>query len=79
MTSCTVTAIAAAILLQRQTHATAIDNNVLSGYSGVKPKKIPIADPRAIECGVSAIAINVMWCATSQRLIRAKAPGNRGS
>jgi hypothetical protein len=26
----------------------------------VKPKKIPMADPRAIECGVSAIAINVM-------------------
>ena len=60
MTSCSVTAIAAAILLQRQAHATAIDNNVLSGYSGVKPKKIPIADPRAMECGVSAIAINVM-------------------
>jgi len=60
MTSCSVTAIAAAILLQRKTQATAIDNNVLSGYSGVKPKKIPIADPSAIECGVSAIAINVM-------------------
>ena len=60
MTSCSVTAIAAAILLQRQAHATAIDNKVLSGYSGVKPKKIPIADPRAIECGVSTIAINVM-------------------
>ncbi len=41
-------------------NATAIDNNVLSGYSGVKPKKIPIADPSAMECGVSAIAINVM-------------------
>ena len=59
-TSCSVTAIAAAILLHRQAHATAIDNNVLSGYSGVKPKKIPIADPSAMECGVSAIAIKVM-------------------
>lgn len=59
-TSWSVTAIAAAILLHRQTHATAIDNNVLSGYSGVKPKKIPIADPSAMECGVSAMAINVM-------------------
>jgi len=47
-------------LVHRQTHATAIDNNVLSGYSGVKPKKIPIADPSAMECGVSAMAINVM-------------------
>ena len=47
-------------LLQRKIHATAIDSNVLSGYSGVKPKKIPIADPRAIECGESAIVINVM-------------------
>ena len=59
-TSCSVTAIAAAILLHRQTHATAIDNNVLSGYSGVKPKKIPIAEPKAMECGESAIVISVM-------------------
>ena len=59
-TSCSVTAIAAATLLQRQIQATAIDNNVFSGYSGVNPKKIPIADPRAIECGVSAIVIRVM-------------------
>jgi len=51
---------AAAILLQRHTQATAIDKSVFSGYNGVKPKKIPIADPSAIECGVSAIAINVM-------------------
>jgi len=45
----------------------------------VKPKKIPIADPSAIECGVSAIAINVMWCATSQRFSRANGPRNRDS
>jgi hypothetical protein len=32
----------------------------LRGYNGVNPKKIPIAEPRAIECGVSAIAIKVM-------------------
>jgi len=55
-----VTAIAAAILLQREIHATAIESNVFSGYSGVNPKKIPMADPRAMECGVSAIATNVM-------------------
>jgi hypothetical protein len=55
-----VTAIAAAILLQRQIHATAIDSNVFRGYSGVNPKKIPMAEPRAMECGVSVIAINVM-------------------
>jgi len=79
ITSCRVTAIAAAILLQRQTQATAIDNNVFSGYNGVKPKKIPIADPSAMECGVSAIAIKVMWCATSQRFIRASGLGNRDS
>jgi len=51
---------AAAILLQREIHATAIDNSVFSGYSGVKPKKIPIAEPSAMECGVSAIVISVM-------------------
>ena len=51
---------AAAILLQRQIHATAIESSVFSGYKGVKPKKTPMAEPRAIECGVSAIAINVM-------------------
>jgi hypothetical protein len=66
-------------LLQRQTHATAIDNNVFNGYSGVNPKKIPMADPRAMECGVSAIAIKVMWCATSQRFTRANRFGNRDS
>jgi len=60
MTSCNVTAIAAAILLQRKIQATAIDNNVFNGYSGVKPKKIPMAEPSAMECGVSAIVINVM-------------------
>jgi len=60
ITSCSVTAMAAAILLQRHTQATAIDKSVFSGYNGVKPKKTPIADPSAIECGVSAIAINVM-------------------
>ena len=51
---------AAAILLHRQIHATAIDNNVLSGYRGVKPKKIPMAEPNAMECGVSAMVISVM-------------------
>ena len=59
-TSCRVTAMAAAILLQRKIHATAIDNSVFSGYSGVKPKKIPMPEPSAMECGVSAIVISVM-------------------
>jgi hypothetical protein len=37
-----------------------IDSNVFKGYSGVKPKKIPIAEPKAMECGVSAIVIRVI-------------------
>ena len=60
MTSCKVTAIAAAILLHRHAHAAAMESNVFMLQSGVKPKKIPMAEPSAIECGVSAIAINVM-------------------
>ena len=56
-----VTAMAAAILLHRQTQATAIDSNVLRLHNGVNPKKIPIAEPSAIECGVSAIVTSVMW------------------
>jgi len=51
---------AAAILLERQTQATAMESRVFMLQSGVKPKKIPIAEPSAIECGVSLIAINVM-------------------
>jgi hypothetical protein len=38
-----------------------------------------MADPSAMECGVSAIAIRVMWCATSQFFIRASGLGNRDS
>jgi hypothetical protein len=59
-TSCKVTAIAAAILLHRHIHATAMERSVFKLQSGVNPKKIPIAEPSAIECGVSAIVINVM-------------------
>lgn len=51
---------AAAILLQREIHATTIDNRVFKGYSGVNPKKMPIAEPSAIECGVSAIVMSVI-------------------
>ena len=42
------------------THAAAMESNVFMLQSGVKPKKIPMAEPSAIECGVSAIAISVM-------------------
>ena len=58
--SWTVTAIAAATLLHRHIQAAAIDKSVLNGYSGVNPKKIPMAEPSAIEWGVSAIVISVM-------------------
>ena len=57
----TVTAIAAAILLHRQIHATAIESSVFKLQKGVNPKKIPIAEPSARECGVSAIVTNVKW------------------
>jgi hypothetical protein len=59
-TSCKVTAITAAILLHRHIHATAMDNNVFILQSGVNPKKMPMAEPSAIECGVSAIVMSVM-------------------
>jgi len=58
--SCKVTAIAAAILLDLNTHATPIDSSVFMVHRGVNPKKIPMAEPRAIEWGVSAIVISVM-------------------
>ena len=58
--SCKVTAIAAAILLDLNIHATPMESSVFMVQSGVNPKKILIADPKAIECGVSAIVINVM-------------------
>jgi hypothetical protein len=37
-----------------------MERSVFKLQSGVNPKKIPIAEPSAIECGVSAIVINVM-------------------
>jgi hypothetical protein len=55
-----------------------MESNVFNDQSGVNPKKIPMAEPSAIECGVSAIVINVMWCEDSQRLSRAKGPGRFG-
>ena len=53
-----------------------MESSVFRLQSGVKPKKIPIAEPSAIECGVSAIVISVMWWATNQRLSRASGCGN---
>src|SRR5881392_3385027 len=76
--SCKVTAIAAAILFDLNTHATAIESSVFMLQSGVKPKKIPMADPNAIECGLSAIVINVMWCDVSHRFRRTSGAGKRG-
>src|SRR6266480_3640714 len=52
---------AAAILLLLKSQATAIERTVFKLQSGVKPKKIPIANPIAIECGVSSIATTWMW------------------
>ena len=52
---------AAAILLLLKSQATAIERRVFKLQSGVKPKKIPIANPIAIECGVSSIATTWMW------------------
>jgi hypothetical protein len=37
-----------------------MESSVFRLQSGVNPKKIPMADPRAMECGVSAIVINVI-------------------
>ena len=61
MMSCKVTAIAAASLFDRLIHATAIERRVFKLQSGVNPKKMPMAEPKAMECGVSAIVISVMW------------------
>ena len=58
--SCKVTAIAAAILLDLNIHATPMESSVFILQSGVNPKKIPMAEPRAMEWGVSAIVIRVM-------------------
>jgi hypothetical protein len=37
-----------------------MESSVFKLQSGVNPKKIPMAEPRAIEWGVSAIVIRVM-------------------
>lgn len=51
--SCNVTAIAAATMLPRSNRATPIASSVFSPQSGIKPKNIPTATPRAIVCGGS--------------------------
>ena len=50
----------AARMLLPVNQAQMMAESVFRPKSGVKPKKMPMAEPRAIECGVSAIAINVM-------------------
>src|SRR6516164_1447113 len=77
-TSCSVTAIAAATLLHRQTQAAAMEGSVFKLQSGVNPKKIQIAEPRAIECGVSAIVTKVMWWSASHFFFLLRKAGNRG-
>jgi hypothetical protein len=76
--SCKVTAIAAAILLDLNIHATPMESSVFKLQSGVNPKKIPMAEPRAIEWGVSAIVIRVTWCAASHAFRRTSGLGNGG-
>ena len=52
-------------LLQLSSHATPIESKVFMLQSGVNPKKIPMANPRAIECGVSSMEIQCSWCAAT--------------
>src|SRR6266568_2141955 len=61
-TSCNVTAMAAATMLQRVSQAKKMDSNVLSPTSGVNPKKIPMATPPAMAFGVSRIASSFSEC-----------------
>src|SRR4029077_13463081 len=76
--SCKVTAIAAAILLDLNIHATPMESSVFRLQSGVNPKKIPMAEPRATESGVSAIVIRVTLCAASPLFNRTRGPGSGG-
>jgi hypothetical protein len=44
----------------------------------VNPKNIPIAEPSAIECGVSAIVTSVMWWSASHFFLRLNQFGRLG-
>src|SRR5580765_2280145 len=67
-TSCSVTAMAAATMLQRVSHAKKMDRSVLSPTSGVNPKKIPIATPPAMAFGVSRIVSSFSECSLNHLL-----------
>src|SRR5256885_4805123 len=60
--SCSVTAMAAAMMLLRVSHAKKIESRVFRPTNGVKPKKIPIATPPAMAFGVSRIASSYSDC-----------------
>src|SRR6266496_4890456 len=64
-TSCSVTAMAAAIMLLRVSHAKKMVRSVFSPTSGVNPKKIPMATPPAMAFGVSRIASSFSECSLS--------------
>src|SRR3989442_5783160 len=67
-TSCNVTAIAAATMLQRVNQANKMERRVFRPTNGVKPKKIPMATPPAMALGVSRIASSFNECSLSQLL-----------
>src|SRR2546422_8392933 len=64
-TSCSVTAMAAARMLQRVSQAKKIESSVFRPTNGVKPKKIPMATPPAMAFGVSRIASSFSECSLS--------------
>src|SRR5438105_13445419 len=61
-TSCSVTAMAAAMMLLRVSHAKKIESRVFRPTNGVNPKKIPMATPPAMAFGVSRIASSFSEC-----------------
>src|SRR5207245_2975622 len=61
-TSCSVTAMAAATMLLRVSHAKKMERSVFSPTRGVNPKKIPMATPPAMAFGVSRIASSFSEC-----------------
>src|SRR5881397_209098 len=75
-TSCSVTAMAAARMLQRVSHATKMERSVFSPTSGVNPKKIPMATPPAMAFGVSRIASSFSECSLNhlRRFIGSRNP-----
>src|SRR5215472_11497514 len=65
-TSCRVPARTAARMLLPVSQANRIADKVFRPKSGVKPKKMPMAMPPAIACGVSLIASSFNECVRNQ-------------